>query len=79
MLRSKLDLEATSGEERLEDVSHDVDLDFFVLLDLLPHDGVIEQMEVVCSELAHRFQRLTLTDEVDQRSRCHRDVARWRK
>ena len=52
------DLEAVRGQERFEDVAHDVDLVLVAALQLLPDDRVVEHVELVGAELAEHFERL---------------------
>jgi len=61
-ISSKRHFKTFRGQERLEDVAHDVYLVFLAVLELLPDDGVVEHVEVVRLELTEHFQRLTVID-----------------
>jgi len=59
---SERNFEAFCRQERLEDVAHNVYLVFFVLLELLPDDRIVEHVEFVSTELALQVQRLAVID-----------------
>jgi len=55
MIGREDNLKALGDQERLENVSHDVDGGFLVGLDLLPDDRVLEHAELGAVELARRL------------------------
>ena len=55
---SERDFKTVGGQERLEDVAHDVDLVLLASLVLLPDDRIVEHVELVRAELAEQLQRL---------------------
>jgi len=77
MFGRKFDLESSGWQERLEDISHDVDLYLFVSLDFLPNNWIVKEMELFCLELAQCLQRLTLIDQIDVSFWRHCYIARW--
>jgi len=50
------------GQERLEDVAHDVYLVFLTALELLPDDRIVEHVEFEHTEVTEHLQRLTVID-----------------
>ena len=58
----KRHFKAFCGQERLEDVAHDVYLVFLASLELLPDDRIVEHVELVRTELTEHFQRLAVID-----------------
>jgi len=52
------DPEASSGEERRQYVAHDVDLNLFLALKLLPDDWVVEHAKFFCVELTVKVDGL---------------------
>ena len=46
---------AFCGQERLEDVAHDVYLVFLTLLKLLPDDRIVEHVELIRTELTQHL------------------------
>ena len=66
------DSESPGGEERRQDVAHDVDLELLLALELLPDDGVVEHAELLGVELALELDRLAGAEHVHAVLRPHR-------
>ena len=71
MLGDEHDLEAPCGQERLEDVAHDVDGGLLVRLDLLPDDRVLKHAELGALELTGRLHRASCVHHDHVTSRQH--------
>jgi len=72
-ISGQCDPEASSGKERRQYVAHDVDLDLFLPLELLPDDWVVEHAEFFCVELAVKVDRLPGVEDVNLTLRPHRE------
>ena len=57
MIGDEDDLEALCGQERIENVSHDVDGHFLVCLDLLPDDRVLKHAELCAVKFTRHLDR----------------------
>jgi len=69
---SEGNFESFGREERLEDVSHNVDLVFLISLKLLPDYGIVKHVELVSTKLTMHLQRLTMVDYEHLTARRHR-------
>jgi len=76
MIRDEDDLEALSDEERVEDVTHDVDGRLLVRLDLLPDDRVLEHAELCALKLTRRLDRPASIHHQHQTPRQHLQLLR---
>jgi len=74
---SERNFKSVCGQERLEDVAHDVYLVLLVSLELLPDDRIVEHVEFVRSELAEHFERLTVIEYEHLIVRRHRHRVTW--
>ena len=68
---SERDLEAFCGQERVEDVTHDVDLVFLASLELLPDDRIVKHIELERIELTEHLQWLALVNDEHLVFWCH--------
>jgi len=63
--------EAAGGEERRQNVAHDVEFGRLLALVFLPDDRVLEHVERLCLELAVQLHGLASVQDVDFTIRPH--------